>query len=108
MVQLVLEEFCRLKSEPISVEELQRAKDYLKGSLLLSLESTASRMSNLARQEMYFGRFIPLDEIASRVDAVTAEEVQEVARKFFTPAGLAITVLSPRDGLKISRADLAC
>ena len=108
VVQLILEEFCRLKSEPISVEELQRAKDYLKGSLLLSLESTASRMSNLARQEMYFGRFISLDEIASRVDAVTAEEVQEVARKFFTPEDLAITVLSPRNGLKISRADLAC
>ena len=46
-----------MKQEPVSAEELRRAKDQLKGSLLLSLESTGSRMSNLARQEMYFGRF---------------------------------------------------
>jgi predicted Zn-dependent peptidase len=108
VIKLVLAEFCELKSNPISEEELQRAKDYLKGSLLLSLESSSSRMGNVARQEMYFGRYISQDETARRVDAVTAEQVLAVAREFFHPNRLAITVLGPLNGLKLSRADLAC
>ena len=108
VIELVLAEFCELKSNPISQEELQRAKDYLKGSLLLSLESSTSRMGNVARQEMYFGRYISQDEIARSVDAVTAEQVLAVAREFFRPERLAITVLGPINGLKLSRADLGC
>jgi predicted Zn-dependent peptidase len=65
-------------------------------------------MANLARQEMYFGRYISLDEIARSVDAVAVEEVQEVAREFFDSNRLAITVLGPSNGLKLSRSDLAC
>ncbi len=108
VIELVLAEFCELKSKPISPEELQRAKDYLKGSLLLSLESSTSRMGNVARQEMYFGRYISQDEIARSVDAVTAEQVQGVAKEFFRRDRLAITVLGPVKGLKLSRAALAC
>ena len=108
VIDLVLKEFCELKSKPISAEELQRAKDYLKGSLLLSLESSSSRMGNVARQEMYFGRYISLDEIANSVDAVTAEQVQSVAQEFFRPERLAITVLGPVHGLNLKRANLGC
>jgi predicted Zn-dependent peptidase len=108
VIDLVLAEFCALKANPLSEEELQRAKDYLKGSLLLSLESSTSRMGNVARQEMYFGRYISQDEIARRVDAVTTEQVLAVAREFFQPDRLAITVLGPLTRLKLSPADLAC
>ena len=108
VIELVLKEFCELKSNPISQEELQRAKDYLKGSLLLSLESSTSRMGNVARQEMYFGRYISQGEIARSVDAVTAEQVMAVGQEFFRPERLAITVLGPINGLKLKRADLGC
>jgi predicted Zn-dependent peptidase len=108
VIQLVLQEFCELKSNPISQEELQRAKDYLKGSLLLSLESSTSRMGNVARQEMYFGRYISQDEIARSVDGVTAEQVMAVGQEFFRPERLAVTVLGPVNGLKLKRADLGC
>ena len=108
VIDLVLAEFCELKANPITAEELQRAKDYLKGSLLLSLESSSSRMGNVARQEMYFGRYISQDEISRRVDAVTAEQVLAVAREFFESNRLAVTVLGPINGLKLSRADLRC
>ena len=108
VVHLIVEEFRRLKSEPIGQEELQRAKDYLKGSMLLSLESTMSRMSNLARQEMYFGRYISLDEIAACVDAATAQDVLGVARELIEGARIAVTVLGPLNGLKVRRSDLAC
>jgi predicted Zn-dependent peptidase len=108
VVKLTLKELRALKESPLPEEELARAKDYLKGSLLLALESTMSRMSNLARQEMYFGRYISLDEIAAGVDAVTAEDVLAVARDIFTSDRLALTVLGPENHLKFSRADLDC
>jgi len=108
VIELTLAEFHQLKSDLLGDEELQRAKDYLKGSMLLSLESTSSRMSNLARQEMVFGRHISLDEIAAGIDAVTAEDVRGVARDLFVPDRLALTVLGPLDGLRLTRRDLAC
>ena len=108
VVELIMEEFRRLKSAPPGSEELQRAKDYLKGSMLLGLESTPSRMSNLARQEMYFGRHISLDEVARRVDAVTAEDVVAVAQELFSTDQIALTILGPSNGLTIRRRDLEC
>ncbi|HUI40823.1 MAG TPA: pitrilysin family protein, partial [Terriglobia bacterium] len=108
VVQLIVEEFVRLKNEPLTAEELLRTKDYLKGSTLLGLESTMSRMSNLARQEMYFGRYISMDELAREVDAVTAEDVLGVARELLAPGRIALTVLGPLSGARITRADLAC
>ncbi|MDE3165210.1 MAG: insulinase family protein, partial [Acidobacteriota bacterium] len=63
VVESITREFRLLKEQAVGEEELRRAKDHLKGSLMLGLESTASRMSNLARQEMYFGKFFTLDEL---------------------------------------------
>jgi len=71
VVESVIAEFRNLKSAPVPEEELRRAKDQLKGSLMLSLESSTARMSNLARQEMYFDRFYGLDELIERIEAVT-------------------------------------
>ncbi len=108
VVQLIVVELRRLKETLLTAEELQHAKDYLKGSLLLSLESTMSRMAHLARQEAYFGRHVTLEEIAAGVDSVTAEQVQGVARELISTERLALTILGPMDNLKITRADLAC
>ncbi len=108
VVQLIVEELRRMKDTPLGPEELQHAKDYLKGSLLLSLESTSARMGNLARQEMYFGRYISLDEIAAGVDAVSVDDVLTVARDLLATDRIALTILGPLDGVKLTRADLAC
>ena len=108
VIELILQEFRDLKANPVSAEELRRAKDHLKGSLMLSLESTTSRMSNLARQEMYFGKFFSLDEITSKIEQVAPEELQEIAGEFFLPESIAVTALGNLDGLKISREHLAC
>ncbi len=108
VVQLVIEEFHRMKTQPLTEAELQHAKDYLKGSMLLGLESTTSRMSNLARQEMYFGRNVSMDEIARRVDAVTAPEVLDVANELLDPSRSGLTILGPMNGVKISRSELKC
>src|SRR6266568_119979 len=108
VVDLVIEEFRGLKSKALTTEELGRAKNYLKGSLLLALESTSSRMSNLARQEMYFGRNVSLDEIAAAVDAVTADVILAISQELFDGSRLALTVLTPEDSLHFSPKDLGC
>ncbi len=108
VVQLVLDEFRDLKENLAPEEEVRRAKDHLKGSLMLSLESTSSRMSNLARQEMYFHRFFTMDELAESVEMVTAEDVQRVAQTFFDAKHLALTVLGNLEGFKLGREELVC
>ncbi len=108
VVDCVLKEFTELKQELVPAEELRRAKDHMKGSLMLSLESTSSRMSNLARQQMYFGRFVTLDELVEAIEKVTAEDVQRVAQDFFKQEDLALTVLGNLEGFTIEREDLVC
>jgi predicted Zn-dependent peptidase len=83
VVRLSLDELRRMKGERLPDDELRRAKDHLKGSLMLSLENTGSRMSHLARQEIYFGRTFKLDEILAGIEAVTAEDIPRVAGELF-------------------------
>jgi predicted Zn-dependent peptidase len=83
VVRLTLEEIRRLRGDTLPAEELRRSKDHLKGSLMLSLESTGSRMNHLARQEIYFGRQFGLDEITTGIEAVEAQDVQRVANDLF-------------------------
>lgn len=108
VVESVLKEFRSLKSDIVPDEELRRAKDHLKGSLMLSLESTSSRMSNLARQEMYFHRFFTMDELVDRVEAVTAEDVRGVAQHLFDAKQIALTILGNLEGFRIGRDELVC
>ncbi len=108
VVRLTLDEFRRFKQEPVPADELRRAKDQLKGSLMLSLESTSSRMANLARQHIYFGRVYTLDEMLAGIEAVTPEQLQAIAVEFFQPDKSALTVLGELNGLRLRREDLAC
>jgi len=108
VVESITNEFRQLKEELVSDEELRRAKDHLKGSLMLGLESTASRMSNLARQEMYFGKFFTMDELLESIESVSADDVQRIARTFFDPKQIALTILGNLQNFKIGREDLVC
>ena len=95
VVDLALAELRELRDQPVPAEELTRAKDHLKGSLMLNLESTSSRMAHLARQHIYFGRHFTLDEILAGIDRVSANDVQRVAVDLFKDTGLAATVVGP-------------
>jgi predicted Zn-dependent peptidase len=107
LIDVVVAELRRMKEEPLPASELQRAKDHLKGSLMLNLESTSSRMSHLARQEIYFDRQYSLDETLAGVERVTVDDVQEVARDLFADGGLAATVLGAVNGLQLPQERLA-
>jgi len=108
VISSVVQEFRALKEELIGEDELRRAKDHLKGSLMLSLESTSSRMSNLARQELYFDRFMTLDEMLESIELVDREQVQSIAREFFRTENIAVAVLGRLGGIEVSRNDLVC
>jgi predicted Zn-dependent peptidase len=95
VVDLCVEELRVMKQALVPTPELRRAKDHLKGSLMLSLENTASRMSHLARQEIYFERHFGLDETLAGVERVSAEDVQRVAGDLFANGSLAATVVGP-------------
>lgn len=108
VVNLVLAEFRSLKESPLSEEELKRAKDQLKGNILLGLESSNSRMANLARQEMYFHKFFSVEELIARIDAVDAAKVQAMAQRLFDPDKIAVTLLGRLNGIKLTRSQLVC
>ena len=106
VIDLVVEELRGVKQAPVPVAELQRAKDHLKGSLMLSLENTASRMSHLARQEIYFDRQFGLDETLQGIERVTDVDVQRVAADLFRDGSLSATVLGNVNGLQVPRERL--
>jgi len=108
VVDSIVKEFRILKEELVPEEELRRAKDHLKGSFMLGLESTSSRMVNLARQEMYFKRFFTLDEMLESIENVSAREVQKIAREFFNPKNITLAMLGNLGDFKIRREELAC
>ena len=108
VVDLVMAEFRNLKEVPLSDEELTRAKDQLKGNILMGLESSNSRMANLARQEMYFRQFFTVEEIIARIDAVDAAQVQRMAQRLFVTDRIAVTLLGRLSGIKLGRDRLVC
>ena len=108
VVDLVMAEFRNLKEVPLSDEELTRAKDQLKGNILMGLESSNSRMANLARQEMYFRQFFTVEEIIARIDAVDAAQVQSMAQRLFVSDRIAVTLLGRLSGIKLGRDRLVC
>ncbi|HUX45109.1 MAG TPA: pitrilysin family protein [Terracidiphilus sp.] len=107
-VDLILAEFAKLKQMLLSEEELKRAKDQVKGNILMGLESSNSRMANIARQEMYFQQFFSVEEVITRLDGVEAAQVQAMAQKLFDPDRIAVTLLGRLDGIKLNRKRLVC
>jgi predicted Zn-dependent peptidase len=93
VLNITLEEMRRIRDDGATADELAAAKLHLKGSILLSLESTVSRMSGIARQEYYFGRQYTPDQIIEQIDAVTLDDLHRVAETVVDPHSLSLTVL---------------
>ncbi|HVF26745.1 MAG TPA: pitrilysin family protein [Pyrinomonadaceae bacterium] len=106
VLDLSLAELRRTLREPVGAEELQLVKDQTVSSILLALESTSARAGTLARQEITHGHHVSPDEIIRRVEAVTPEEIQRIARKYFTTEALAVGALGNLNGFKVDRARL--
>jgi len=103
VLKSTLKELRELKKTGVTEEELRRTKDHLKGSLMLSLESTSSRMNRLAKHEMHLGSFLTMDEMLSGIDTVRHEEVQALVTELLDEERLALTTLGPLDRRNLPR-----
>ncbi|MFQ5828772.1 MAG: M16 family metallopeptidase [Candidatus Methylomirabilia bacterium] len=99
----ILKELRALKKDNLTADELRRAKNHLKGNLILSLESTSSRMNRLARQELYFGSFFSMEQILAAIDAVREEEVQALVHRLLDEDQLCLLTLGPLDGVHLPK-----
>ena len=95
VVRLVIKELKKIKDEGITPAEVMRVKNQIKGNLILSLESSNSHMSRIARQEIYFGKYLSMDDIIKGVERVSGDQVQQLARALFTQDNIALTILGP-------------
>ncbi|MFY9665082.1 MAG: pitrilysin family protein [Candidatus Cybelea sp.] len=100
-IDVILEQFARVRNVPIGDDEFQLAKEHIKGNLTLTLESTSSRMIRLVRNEFALGRQVAPEEIERRIDAVTATDVQELARELLVDQNLGLCIIGPVDESQI-------
>jgi predicted Zn-dependent peptidase len=102
VIEVTLNELKKVKREGLTQPELDRAKSQIKGNMLLGMESTDSRMNRLARNEIYFRRDVPLEELAKGIESVTNDQVVELAALCFQPDQMAMVMLGDLKGRKIS------
>lgn len=95
VVELICREVNKLRAQGVTRHELETAKNHLKGSLMLSVDSTHSRMSKLAKDELYSGRYIPLEEMLADIEHVTGERVLHLSRQLLDHNSLSVTALGP-------------
>lgn len=96
VIEMILKEFKLMKEKLVPREELKRAKENIKGSIMLSLESTSSRMTHIANQQIYYGRFYRLSEILAEIDKVRPRDIRNLANEIFD-SSLMISVLTGRE-----------
>lgn len=95
VVDLCLKEVRKIYSEEVTADELDMAKEQLKSGMLLSMESSGSRMNRLAETEIYHGSFMPVNEVLDRVKRVTVEDVRRVAEKYLKDKPAAFSSIAP-------------
>jgi predicted Zn-dependent peptidase len=93
VIRLIRKELDSFKKDFLTEKELQSAKELVKGNLLLSMESTDNRMTRLARNEIFFGRNVSLEEIERNIEAVNREDIRNLAREIFNPDIISITTM---------------
>jgi len=95
LLEVTCQELKKLKAEAVPEVELHAAKEYLRGSIYLHAEDCDHRMMRLAKNEIYFGHYIPLEEIVTGLLAVTREEIQDLAQELFNPQNWGLALLGP-------------
>lgn len=95
VVELTCREIRRLRTTGVDRTELERAKNQMKGGLMLGLESSHSRMSKLAKDELHHGRHASLEEMIAEIDRVSADQVLRLSRELIDLNHLSVTALGP-------------
>ena len=95
VLKLVREQLSLLADVPIPEQELEAAKDYIRGNMYINAESNDSRMNRLAKNEFLFGRYVPFEEIEKKIDQVTSEDIRSWFRQVYDPGKLAVMLYGP-------------
>ena len=106
VVGLILKEFTRMKKEGLTAAEIERAKEYMKGTTVLGLESTASRMSYIMRSEFYYNRIVTIDEVFEKIDRVRNDDIIRLANQYFKDEYLTLAVIGDLEELPVK--ELRC
>ncbi len=106
VVDLVLAEFGKMKKEGLTQKEFDRAKEHLKGTMVLGLESSLSRMSYIAKSEFYYDRVITIDEVFEKIDKVTLDDILALANKILKDEYLTLTIIGDLEESPVKR--LSC
>jgi predicted Zn-dependent peptidase len=101
VIEVTLKEINKVVRGGLAPEELARAKSQLKGNMLLGMESTESRMNRVARNEIYFRRDIPIDELGREIEKVTNDQVVELASSCFKPERMGMVLLGDLKGRQL-------
>lgn len=104
VLDVIRGELASIVREGLRPAELDRARTQMKGNLLLALETSDSRMSRIARNALYYGRDVPLDEVAHAIDAVDADAIHRVAHRLYGSDAVGITVLGDLRGATLDGA----
>jgi predicted Zn-dependent peptidase len=94
-LEIVAAEVASIRERGVTEDELERAKNQLKGSFLLSLESVTTRMSRMGKSQLYLGKVLTPDEIVERIESITFKDVQELGEKMFRPENFAFASVGP-------------
>jgi predicted Zn-dependent peptidase len=98
VIELIMKEIAKMCRQLVPSHEIRRAKENMLGSIMLSLESSASRMTQLAQQQIYFDRFYTVEEAVREIESVGAEDIRRLANDIFKQRTLALTLLGSQDG----------
>ena len=106
VVELTVKEFAVMREQLVSREELKRAKECIKGAITLGLESSSSRMTNLAQQMIYYGRLYEMEEVLRAVERVTARDIRNLANSIFDPSQFTLTALCGGNGADLKSVSM--
>ncbi|MGF1472382.1 MAG: M16 family metallopeptidase [Rubrobacteraceae bacterium] len=96
-VKVIADQLARVQAEPVADEELERTKQQLKSSTLLALESTAARMTRIGRSTITGAELLSPEEISTRIEAVTADDIQRLARRHLDPDNMYLSAVGPEE-----------
>jgi len=106
VIDMTFEEIRKFRDQPMTEAELELNREHLKGSMLMSLESTFNRMSRMAKSMIYYKRLLGIQEIIQALDAVTIDDVHQVAQETFRPDRCAMVVLGPVSSMPVKEIAL--
>jgi predicted Zn-dependent peptidase len=100
-INIIQKEFVKIRKSKVPDQELRKAKESIKGNLILSLENTSNRMIRMAQSELYFNKIKTTEEVIKQIDAVTTGDILEIANELLDENSLMQIIIKSKNGLLV-------